>query len=239
MAASLSPARPPASRPSGPPRGRTAGARRRAAVAAALLALAIAAPWLSAREVDHAGDIWRQDPDAAFDALDRAETFNPLSTLPGATAGTIALRLDRTDEAERHFREVLDDDPENAYAALELGLIASAEGDNREARRMLELALAQNPRDPLVIGGARGRAGREARVSVRRQRQNRAQRTVGGQPRGGFRRLKKSGNSALWRGGGHRVVVLKTEDFLRAGWGYAADSQAQWPAACATRTTLE
>ena len=120
-------------------------------VAAALLALAIAAPWLSAREVDHANDIWRQDPDAAFDALDRAETFNPLSTLPGATAGTIALRLDRTDEAERHFREVLDDDPENAYAALELGLIASANGNNREARRMLELALAQNPRDPLVL----------------------------------------------------------------------------------------
>ena len=66
--------------------------------------------------------------DAAFDALDRAETLNPLSTVPGATAGTIALRLDRTGEAEGHFREVLADDPENAYAALELGLIASAGG---------------------------------------------------------------------------------------------------------------
>jgi tetratricopeptide (TPR) repeat protein len=120
-------------------------------VAAALLALAIAAPWLSAREVDHASEIWRQDPDAAFSALDRAETFNPLSTLPDATAGTIALRLDRTDEAERHFRELLADDPANAYAALELGLIASAKGNRREATRMLELALAQNPRDPLVL----------------------------------------------------------------------------------------
>ena len=71
--------------------------------------------------------------------------------MPGATAGTIALRLDRTREAEEHFRQVLADDPENAYAALELGLIASAEGRRREATRMLELALEQNPRDPLVM----------------------------------------------------------------------------------------
>ena len=150
MAASLAPApaRETAERPA---RGRTP-ALVAGSVAAALLALAIAAPWLSAREVEHAGDIWRQDPDAAFDALDRAETFNPLSTLPDATAGTIALRLDRTDEAKLHFREVLEEDPANAYAALELGLIASAEGDNPEARRMLRLALAQNPRDPLVLG---------------------------------------------------------------------------------------
>jgi tetratricopeptide (TPR) repeat protein len=149
MAASLSPG--PAATAEPPGRGRTVGLVV-GSVAAALLALAIAAPWLSARQVDHANDIWRDDPDAAFDALDRAETFNPLSTLPAATAGTIALRLDRTDEAERHFSEVLADDPENAYAALELGLIASANGNNREARRMLELALAQNPRDPLVLG---------------------------------------------------------------------------------------
>jgi tetratricopeptide (TPR) repeat protein len=148
MAASLSPGPAAPVEPSG--RGRTVGLVV-GSVAAALLALAIAAPWLSAREVDHANDIWREDPDAAFDALDRAETFNPLSTLPGATAGTIALRLGRADEAERHFSEVLADDPENAYAALELGLIASANGNNREARRMLELALAQNPRDPLVL----------------------------------------------------------------------------------------
>jgi tetratricopeptide (TPR) repeat protein len=149
MAASLTPG--PASAPAEQPgRGRTV-ALAAGSVAAALLALAIAAPWLSAREVDHAGEIWREDPDAAFDALDRAETFNPLSTLPDATAGTIALRLDRVDVAERHFRELLEDDPENAYAALELGLIASARGDNREAGRMLELALAQNPHDPVVL----------------------------------------------------------------------------------------
>jgi tetratricopeptide (TPR) repeat protein len=154
LAASLTPA--PAAATARAPREDRRGGRTVAlvasCVAAALLALAIAAPWLSAREVDHASDIWPEDPDAAFSALDRAETFNPLSSLPDATAGTIALRLDRTDEAERHFRDVLRDDPENAYAALELGLIASAEGRRREAVRMLELSLAQNPRDPLVMG---------------------------------------------------------------------------------------
>ncbi len=120
-------------------------------VAAALLAVSITAPWISAREVDHASDVWREDPEAAFSSLDRAETLNPLSTLPAATAGTIALRLRREGDAERHFRDVLEDDPENAYAALELGLIASAKGKKREARRMLELAHDQNPRDTLVM----------------------------------------------------------------------------------------
>ena len=154
LAASLTPA--PAAAAARAPREDRRGGRTVAlatsCVAAALLALAIVAPLLSAREVEHASDIWPQDPDAAFSALDRAETFNPLSSLPDATAGTIALRLDRTGEAERHFRDVLRDDPENAYAALELGLIASADGRRREAVRMLELSLAQNPRDPLVMG---------------------------------------------------------------------------------------
>jgi tetratricopeptide (TPR) repeat protein len=149
LAASLAPG--PAPGPAkARPRGRTV-ALIAGCVAAALLALSIGAPWLSAREIDHASDIWREDPDAAFSALDRAETLNPLSTVPGATAGTIALRLGRTDEAERRFRDVLREDPENAYAALELGLIASAAGRRPEATRMLELALAQNPRDPLVM----------------------------------------------------------------------------------------
>jgi tetratricopeptide (TPR) repeat protein len=151
LAASLAPTTAAAPTPRADRRGGRTVPLVAGCVAAALLALAIAAPWLSAREVEHASDIWPEDPDAAFSALDRAETFNPLSSLPDATAGTIALRLDRTAEAERHFRDVLGDDPENAYAALELGLIASADGRRREAVRMLELALAQNPRDPLVM----------------------------------------------------------------------------------------
>jgi O-antigen ligase len=183
MAASLSP-RPAPDAAERPARGRTAGLVV-GSVAAALLALAIAAPWLSAVEVDHASDIWRQDPQAAFDALDRAETFDPLSTLPGATAGTIALRLDRTDEAERHFREVLGDDPENAYAALELGLIASANGNNREARRMLELALAQNPRDPLLLGVLEDvKAGRRVSPSAVNARIARNAQSVANRPEG-------------------------------------------------------
>ena len=178
MAASLAPA-PARETAEQPARGRRTVALVAGCVAAALLALAIAAPWLSAREVEQANDIWRQDPDAAFDALDRAETFNPLSTLPDATAGTIALRLDRTDEAKLHFREVLEEDPQNAYAALELGLIASAEGNNAEARRMLRLALAQNPRDPLVLAVLEDvRAGKRVSPSAVNARIARSARSV-------------------------------------------------------------
>ena len=184
LAASLSAPPPPAAaaRRSG---GRTV-ALVGGCVAAALLAVSIAAPWISAREVDHASDVWREDPEAAFSSLDRAETLNPLSTLPAATAGTIALRLRREADAERHFRDVLEDDPENAYAALELGLIASAKGKKREASAHARTgARSESPRYA-GHGGAGGRISGKTGVPGRRQRQNRAQRAVCGEQGGGI-----------------------------------------------------
>ena len=148
MAAALSPT---------PTLPRDSPPRRRAVVtalglsAALLLALAVAAPWLSAREVDRAADVWREDPAAALSALDRAEWLNPLSTRPAATAGTIELRLRRTRDAADSFREVLRDDPDDAYAALELGLIAAAQGRKEDAIALLRRSLAQDPRDLLIM----------------------------------------------------------------------------------------
>jgi O-antigen ligase len=123
-----------------------------AGLVAFLLALSVTGPWLSAREVEGAAQSWREDPDAAFSALDRAGALNPLSTVPAATAGTIALRLGREDAAATEFRDVLRRDPEDAYAALELGLIAASRGREREAVRLLSRSLEQNPRDELVRG---------------------------------------------------------------------------------------
>ena len=140
-----------------------AGERRRlraapaaaAAVAALLLALSFALPWLAALESDRAAEIWRADAEAAFDRLERAEDLNPLSARAPLTAGTIALRLDRIGVARREFGEALDREPRNAYALLELGAIASVEGDRRGALRLVGRARLASPRDEDIAAALR------------------------------------------------------------------------------------
>jgi tetratricopeptide (TPR) repeat protein len=145
-------------RPAPAERGQTRQVRGRRALIAATtvvalaLAASFAAPWVSALYVDRAAEGWSEDPEGALADLDRAASLNPLSDVPDATAATIALRLRRVEDAERRFAEVLDRDPANGYAALELGLIAASEGRRREAIRLLRISLAQSPRDSLVMG---------------------------------------------------------------------------------------
>jgi O-Antigen ligase len=134
------------------PRGAPAAA---AAVAVLLLALSFALPWLAALETDRAAEIWRADADAAFDRLERAEDLNPLSARAPLTAGTIALRLERIGVAKREFGEALDREPHNAYALLELGAIASVEGDRRTALRLVGRARRASPRDEDIAAAFR------------------------------------------------------------------------------------
>jgi tetratricopeptide (TPR) repeat protein len=122
------------------------------ALAFVAIAVTLAALWLSALYLNRGLDMWRDDPRAAFDALDRAAALNPLSEIPDVTAATIALRLDRIELARRRFLDVLDREPDNAYAALELGLIAAAENRRAQAMRYLSRSLAQNPNDTLLRG---------------------------------------------------------------------------------------
>jgi tetratricopeptide (TPR) repeat protein len=126
-----------------------------AAVAVLLLALSFALPWLAALETDRAAEIWRGDPEAAFNRLERAEDLNPLSARAPLTAGTIALRLDRIDLARREFREALDREPRNAYGLLELGAIASVEGDRPRALRLVGRARRASPRDTVIAAADR------------------------------------------------------------------------------------
>jgi O-antigen ligase len=121
-------------------------------VAPALLALGVslALPWLAERHIARAADTWRTEPEAALERLDRAAALNPLATRAQLTEATIALRLDRIPRAERALREALERQPDNAYALLELGLIAASRGDRREARALLRRTLESNPRDVVV-----------------------------------------------------------------------------------------
>ena len=110
---------------------------------------------------------WRSDPSAAFERLDRAAALNPLTIRPQLTAGTIALRLGQTAVAEREFRDALRREPDEAYALLELGLIAAERGDRNRALALLERATEQHPQDDMARRAlAATRAGKP--VSVER-----------------------------------------------------------------------
>ncbi len=128
-----------------------------------VLALAIAvsflAPWLSRLRVESAARIWQKAPAAAYARLNDAASLNPLSDEPYVVAGSIALRFGDLARADHEFALALARTPGDAYATLERGAIASAQGRKAAALVLLEEAVRLNPRDPLT---------REALAVVRR-----------------------------------------------------------------------
>jgi O-antigen ligase len=121
---------------------------------AALLALvavvSFVAPWLSERQVQSAAHIWPHAPLAAYSRLRNAAKLNPLSDRAYLVEGSIALRFGDLSRAENAFSRALERVPDGAYAALELGAIASESGDRARALVLLERAVRLNPRDPLT-----------------------------------------------------------------------------------------
>jgi O-Antigen ligase len=152
-----------------------AGRRRRAirnrlgvvgaALAAALAAASLIAPWLSQLEIESAARIWPQAPRAAYARLQDAAGLNPLSDAADLVAGSIALRFGDLSLADRRFSQALARSPDDAYATLERGAIASGSGRQQAALRLLSRAAQLQPRDPLTRQAlALARSGR--RVSV-------------------------------------------------------------------------
>lgn len=145
--------------------------RRRALVGALALgfggaAASIVPPWLSAREVELAAATWRDDPERAFQRLDRARRLNPLAERPDLIAGAIASRLDDRPRMRSAFLNALERNPDNWYAHLELAVLDSLEG--RKAAALVRLARARelNPLEPAIaLVTQRVRAGE--RVSPR------------------------------------------------------------------------
>ncbi len=144
--------------------------RRAGVLAAALLALAAAAsltlPWLSGLEIDEAAKIWPRTPLAAYSRLEDASSLNPLSDQAQVLAGSIALRFGDLSRARREFALALGRVPHDAYAALELGAIASSEGDTREGLRLIERAVSLEPREKIARTTlAIARSGRRVNVN--------------------------------------------------------------------------
>jgi O-Antigen ligase len=138
--------------------GRRSEGRRSGRIAAASLAgllplaavISLAAPWLSERQVQSAARIWPKAPLVAYSRLEDAAKLNPLSDRPYLVAGSIALRFDDLSRARQEFSLALERAPDDAYAALELGAIASESGERERARALLERAVRLHPRDPLT-----------------------------------------------------------------------------------------
>jgi tetratricopeptide (TPR) repeat protein len=120
-----------------------------ALVAALAAALSFIAPWLSGLEMDSAARIWPRSPVAAYARLEDAAELNPLSDQPQLLAGSIALRFGDLSRAKHEFSLALQRVHGDAYATLELGAIASAQGRQREALEVVTRAVHLQPRDPI------------------------------------------------------------------------------------------
>lgn len=136
---------------------RSGGWSRRRVTAAALSTLALmvavaslALPWLSAREVERAADVWRESPDDAHAILERARRLNPLSARPDLVAGAIAMRRENFARAEEAFERALERNGEDWYAELELAIVAALEGRRDEALARLDRAEELNPREEAI-----------------------------------------------------------------------------------------
>lgn len=155
-----------------PSAARAAGGSRRAlaALLAGALALAcayaFAAPWLSELQVQSAARIWPRAPLAAYAQLEEAASADPLSARPYLVAGSIALRFGDLRRAQGYFSRALGRAPNQSYATLELGAIASAAGEPGRAERLLRRAVRLAPREALYSDALRVvRSG--GRVNVR------------------------------------------------------------------------
>jgi tetratricopeptide (TPR) repeat protein len=107
-------------------------------------------PWLSAREVERAVDVWRTRPDDARADLERARKLNPLSARPDLVAGAIAMRQEDYGRAEEAFERALERNGEDWYAELELAIVAALEGRRDDALARLDRAEELNPGEEAI-----------------------------------------------------------------------------------------
>ena len=122
------------------------------AVAAALLIVAsVTPPWLAEREQRRATEIAAVNPAAAVERLDRAADLNPLSPVPYKAAGIIQIRQGSYAAAGRSLRQAFERDRGDSGLFLLLGVLASAEGRDREALRLVSEAKQLAPRDDVTL----------------------------------------------------------------------------------------
>jgi tetratricopeptide (TPR) repeat protein len=114
----------------------------------AVAAVALLGLWSADHEINVAAKTYVKEPDAAYQRLDRARTYDPFSDRADSLAGSIAGRLGDLDRADAAFGRALERVPDDQYATFERGVIASAAGRQAEALALLTRAARLAPRDP-------------------------------------------------------------------------------------------
>jgi tetratricopeptide (TPR) repeat protein len=112
--------------------------------------VSFALPWLAARDVARAAEVWRRDAGQAFELLERARRLNPLSDRPDSIAGAIASRRQEWARMHAAFSLARSRNPLNWYTHLELALAEAKLGRRESALRALERAEALNPLEPVI-----------------------------------------------------------------------------------------
>jgi hypothetical protein len=107
-------------------------------------------PYLSVREVSLASNIRGTNPTAALHDLKIAAELNPLDSVPGRLAGTIALENGQYAVAERRFEQSISRERLGWFAWLGEGLAASALGQREQAHTDFVTANSINSRQPAI-----------------------------------------------------------------------------------------
>ena len=146
------------------------GARVLGPLVGAALVAALVLPWLSEREVERAGQVFRNDPGTAIAHLRRASALDPLDPVPPSIEGAAWLRVGDTRRARTAFESARKRDGDAFAPALQLAAIASASGDPQAARVLIRRAQTLAPRDPTAVQVARViRAGRRVDLDALQQ----------------------------------------------------------------------
>ena len=110
----------------------------------------IGIPYLSVREVSLASNIRFTNPAAALRDLTTAADLNPLDSLPGRLAGTIALQNAEYAVAEQRFEQSISRERLGWFSWLGAGLAASALGQRRQAHADFVIAKSINSQQPAI-----------------------------------------------------------------------------------------
>ncbi len=121
-----------------------------AALCACVAVIALVPLWLSAREIDIALHVSRERPGAAYEHLDRARFFNPLSDQPDVLGAVIAAQRGDVDRQRAFLERALETNRFNWYPYLELGLIEAWAGDRAAGLAWIGKARTLNPRDGTI-----------------------------------------------------------------------------------------
>ena len=119
-------------------------------LALAAVSASLCVTWFASSLERAATRIWVASPESAYSRLDLASRLDRLSAEPLVLKGSIALKRHDWEVASRALTEAAEREPDNWYAHLQLGVLASATGDFEEADRQLREARRLNPLEPIA-----------------------------------------------------------------------------------------